>query len=325
MTQPQPVSPVQDSDPLAPQLPAEPLICDPGQIFDPSRVRALVSDAARDASDNADLRNAVVSILRGINKDGREVIADAFGAAPFSARAVTRAYTWLTDGLVQTAFFAATELLHPRPNPTSGERIAVIAVGGYGRGEMAPASDVDLLFLTPYKITAWAESVIESMLYILWDLRLKVGHSSRTIQDCLRLGEEDFTIRTAMLEHRFLIGDAALAEDLDQRLKSELFKNTGREFIEAKLAEREARHLKQGQRYMVEPNVKEGKGGLRDLQSLFWIAKYLYGVQDAADLVTKGLLRPEEFDRFAAAENFLWATRSHLHLITRRATETADF
>jgi len=207
----------------------------------------------------------------------------------------------------------------------SGERIAVIAVGGYGRREMAPFSDVDLLFLTPYKITAWAESVIESMLYILWDLKLKVGHASRTIRDCIRLGTEDFTIRTAMLEHHFLAGDADLAAELDTTLKRDLFANTGREFIEAKLAEREARHLKQGERYMVEPNVKEGKGGLRDLQSLFWIAKYVHGVQDAAELVDLGVFRAEEFERFIQAEDFLWATRSHLHLITRRPSETLSF
>jgi [protein-PII] uridylyltransferase len=143
----------------------------------------------------------------------------------------------------------------------------VLAVGGYGRFEMAPFSDVDLLFLTPYKITPWAESVIESMLYMLWDLRLKVGHSSRTIRDCLRLGGEDFTIRTAMLEQRYVCGDTGLAQELEQKLWSELFAGSAREFIDAKLGERDARHEKQGQRYMVEPNVKEGKGGLRDLHS----------------------------------------------------------
>ncbi|MBE1283628.1 MAG: [protein-PII] uridylyltransferase [Rhodobacteraceae bacterium] len=325
MTQPQPASPAPDSDPLAPQLPADPLICDPDLIFDPGLVRDRISQAADSSTDNAALRGSVVKILREVMKSGRKSIATAFEANPFSARSLTRSYTYLTDGVVRCAFHVATELLHPLSNPTQGERMAVLAVGGYGRGEMAPASDVDLLFLTPYKITAWAESVIESMLYILWDLRLKVGHSSRTIKDCLRLGEEDFTIRTAMLEHRFLVGHAPLADELDQRLKSELFTNTGREFIEAKLSEREARHLKQGQRYMVEPNVKEGKGGLRDLQSLFWIAKYLYGVQKADELVPLGLFRPEEYDRFLAAETFLWAVRSHLHLITNRATEQLSF
>ena len=144
---------------------------------------------------------------------------------------------------------------------------------------MAPFSDVDLLFLTPYKITPWAESVVESLLYIFWDLKLKIGHASRSIKDCIRLGRDDYTIRTALLEHRYLVGDQGTAKQLKQQLWSDLFRNTATEFIEAKLAERDERHRKQGgQRYMVEPNVKEGKGGLRDLHSLFWIDKYLHSV-----------------------------------------------
>nr|WP_247656764.1 [protein-PII] uridylyltransferase [Phaeobacter sp. HS012] len=301
-----------------------PLICDPGKIFDAVAVRAAITALSRDCS-AAELRAGVVKILREANLAGRAAIAEAFAEEPFAARALTRSYVYLTDGLVTAAYFTATSLLHPLSNPTQGERIAVIAVGGYGRGEMAPQSDVDLLFLTPYKITAWAESAIESMLYILWDLRLKVGHSSRTIRDCIRLGGEDFTIRTAMLEQRFLDGDAGLAADLDRRLNAELFSKDARDFVEAKLAERDARHLKQGERYVVEPNVKEGKGGLRDLQSLYWIAKYLYQVQDVAELVPMGLFSPEELDSFAKAENFLWAVRAHLHLLTKRATEQLNF
>ncbi|MEX0366885.1 MAG: [protein-PII] uridylyltransferase [Ruegeria sp.] len=329
MTLPHKASPVPVSDP-APAVLTEPLltgelICPPEQIFDAAAVHARIASAAETCGDNAALRGQVVAILRDVQKSGRAAIAKAFAAQPFAARPLTRAYTYLTDGLVRTVLYVAGEILHPLANPTQGERIAVIAVGGYGRGEMAPASDVDLLFLTPYKITAWAESVIESMLYMLWDLRLKVGHSSRTIKDCLRLGGDDFTIRTAMLEHRFLAGHEPLAEELDERLKSELFKGSGQEFIEAKLQERETRHRRQGERYMVEPNVKEGKGGLRDLQSLYWIAKYLYGVQDVAELVPLGLFTCEEFDTFVQAEDFLWAVRSHLHLVTGRASEQLSF
>ncbi|SHF38535.1 UTP--GlnB (protein PII) uridylyltransferase, GlnD [Ruegeria intermedia] len=326
MTLPHKASPVPDSDPLAlaPQ-PGGPLICDASEIFDSDAIGARLSEALIDVSDTAAARAAVVRVLRDAQKAGRQAIAEAFTARPFDARPLTRSYTYLTDGLVCTALQVASTRLHPLANPTQGEKIAVMAVGGYGRGEMAPFSDVDLLFLTPYKITAWAESVIESMLYMLWDLRLKVGHSSRTIRDCLRLGEDDFTIRTAMLEQRFLGGDAALAAELEQRLKSDLFKGSEREFIEAKLHERDARHLKQGERYMVEPNVKEGKGGLRDLQSLYWIAKYIYGVQDAAELVPLGLFTPDEHKTFARAEEFLWAVRSHLHLVTGRATEQLTF
>ena len=277
------------------------------------------------ATDNAAIRAASVSILREANRAGRDAIAAAFADQPFAARPLTRSYAWLTDGLVAMALHVAQTWLHPRPNPTAGERIAVLAVGGYGRGEMAPFSDVDLLFLTPYKLTAWAESTIESMLYMLWDLKLKVGHSVRTIKDCIRLGGEDFTIRTALLEQRFLAGERKLADRLEARLRTDLFAGTEREFIEAKLEERERRHERQGQRYMVEPNVKEGKGGLRDLQSLFWIAKYIHGVHDPAELVPLGVFLPEEFDTFVQAAGFLWAVRAHMHLATGRANEQLTF
>ncbi|MEL7130773.1 MAG: [protein-PII] uridylyltransferase [Pseudomonadota bacterium] len=270
-------------------------------------------------------RIALITHLKAAQQAGRAAIANGFQATPFAARQTTQAYAYLTDCLVNAALTAAQTLMHPNPTPTRSERLAVLAVGGYGRGEMAPFSDVDLLFLTPYKITPWAESVIESTLYLLWDLKLKVGHSSRTVKDCLRLGTEDFTIRTAMLEHRFLYGDGALAAELDHKLRTELFQGTERDFIEAKLAERDARHRRQGQRYVVEPNVKEGKGGLRDLQSLFWIGKYIHKVQDAAELVPLGLFTDDEFDNFVAAEDFLWATRCHMHLISNRPTEQLTF
>ncbi|WP_281972529.1 [protein-PII] uridylyltransferase [Ruegeria faecimaris] len=326
MTLPPKASLAPDSDRLALTLiPRGDLICQPEEIFDSAAVMAQLSEAFDKTSDNAERRGETVRILRNVQKSGRQSIADAFVRDPFDARRLTHSYTYLTDGLVCTAMQVASRELHPLATPTQGEKMAVLAVGGYGRGEMAPSSDVDLLFLTPYKITAWAESVIESMLYILWDLRLKVGHSSRTIKDCLRLGSEDFTIRTAMLEQRYLAGDADLANELETRLKDDLFKGTERQFIESKLQERDARHLKQGERYMVEPNVKEGKGGLRDLQSLYWIAKYIYGVQDVAELVPLGLFTPEEFSTFVEAEDFLWAVRSHLHLVTGRATEQLSF
>lgn len=299
------------------------LICDRDAVFDSLAFDAVLRSAM--SLSEREGRAAVVSHLRQAQAEGRKAIAEAFQAQPFRSRPTTRAYAFLTDQLVGAALRTAETLLHPNPNPTKGERLAVLAVGGYGRGEMAPYSDVDLLFLTPYKITAWAEKVIESTLYILWDLKLKVGHSSRTVRDCIRLGSEDFTIRTAMLEHRFLYGDDKLAATLDKRLRADLFEGSERQFIEAKLAERDARHKRLGQRYMVEPNVKEAKGGLRDLQSLFWIGKYIYKVQDAADLVPLGLFTIEEFRTFVAAEDFLWATRCHLHLQTKRPTDKLTF
>ncbi|THD76371.1 [protein-PII] uridylyltransferase [Thalassobius vesicularis] len=300
------------------------LICPATRIFDAASVDAQIAAATKGKSDPADIRSAVVPILLQARKDGMDAIEAAFTAQPLAARPTTRAYTWLTDCIVITAMDIATRLMAPKG--AKPEQMTVIAVGGYGRGEMAPFSDVDLLFLTPHRITPWAEQIIESMLYILWDLRLKVGHSSRTIKDCIKLGREDFTIRTALLEHRVLTGDRALATELDQRLWSELFKGTAAEFIEAKLAERDARHNRQGgQRYVVEPNVKEGKGGLRDLQSLFWIAKYLHQVQDTAELVRLKVFTADEYKTFIRAEDFLWAVRCHLHLFTGRSSDQLTF
>jgi [protein-PII] uridylyltransferase len=271
------------------------------------------------------LRATAVRRLLAARSEAAAAMEARFLATPRAARGLVAAQAALTDRLVQAAFEAAV-LMHPLANPTEAERIAVLGVGGYGRAEMAPHSDVDLLFLAPWKVTPWAESVIETLLYILWDLKLKVGHSSRTVKDCLRLGREDITIRTALLEHRYICGHAPLAEELGQKLWSDLFRNSGPEFIEAKLAERAERHKRQGgQRYVLEPNVKEGKGGLRDLQTLYWIGKYLHRVPDAEGLVGAGLLAREEFDSFARAEDFLWAVRCHLHYLTGRAADVLTF
>ncbi len=327
MTQPQKPSQAQVSktDTQDKDLMPDDLIAPASAIFDLPTIRAELFESFPKDAKEAEIRKLTVAKLAQARDVGRKVIAEALAAEPFGARRTTRAYTWLTDGMVRLTFEVATKRLHKLNNPTEGERLSVIAVGGYGRGEMAPFSDVDLLFLTPYKITAWAESVIESMLYMQWDLKMKVGHSSRTVKDCIRLGGEDMTIRTAMLEHRYLTGDAPLAEELDQRLLNDLFTGTEREFVEAKLAERDARHEKQGQRYMVEPNVKEGKGGLRDLQSLYWIAKYVHHTDDISELVQLGVFHPDENEKFVQAARFLWAARCHLHLAAGRPVEQLSF
>lgn len=296
------------------------------EIIDPRALSSQISAAIAAETDPREARAIAVRHLAEAKATANSVLATAFAERPLEARALTRAQSHLTDGLVSTAFELARHHFHPLPTPTEAERLSVLAVGGYGRAEMAPFSDVDLLFLTPWKMTPWAESVIETMLYILWDLKLKVGHSSRTVKDCIRLGREDITIRTALLEHRQITGDTALAQELDTALWAELFRNSGPEFIEAKLAERADRHKRQGgQRYVLEPNVKEGKGGLRDLQTLYWIGKYLNRVPDAAGLVQAGLLTQDEYETFNRAENFLWAVRCHLHYICKRAMDQLTF
>jgi [protein-PII] uridylyltransferase len=312
---------------IFPGLPAarDDLIRPADEIFDRQEICLALRTVCETVHDPTILRKEVVMILSAARTQGMERIFEAFAAEPFNARRTIRAYSWLTDCLIACCYHMACTHLHPEPGQQADTALSLVAVGGYGRGEMAPGSDVDLMFLTPGKLTRWAENVIETLLYVLWDLRLKVGHAARTVQECLDLGREDFTIRTALLEHRFIVGDAALARTLHKTLRKELFKGTGREFTEAKLAERDARHLKYGERYVVEPNVKEGKGGLRDLQSMFWIAKYVHGVETVSALVKLNVFRPEEIDNFRDAENFLWAVRCHLHLVSGRPNEQLTF
>ncbi|RJE80327.1 [protein-PII] uridylyltransferase [Paracoccus sp. JM45] len=288
-------------------------------------LRALDAHLA-ETTEPKQIRSQTVAMLAQARVDQMEKITAAFATHPRAARETVRAIAYLTDEIVTAIHHVAVTKLHPQYSPSDGERLAVLAVGGYGRAEMAPASDVDLLFLTPWKITPWAESVVESMLYMMWDLKLKIGHSIRSVDDCLRLGEADMVIRTSLVEHRLVTGHAPLAEELRHRLWDELFDRTVPEFIEAKLDERSARHARQGgQRYVLEPNVKEGKGGLRDLQTLYWIAKYIHRVDRAVELVDMGVFARDEHLAFWQAEDFLWAVRSHLHLIAGRPVDVLSF
>ena len=295
--------------------------------MDETRLRIDLDAALAGLLDAALIRATATRILQAAQDSGRAAIEAGIAAQPLTARRITRAYTHLTDGLVRGVLHVSQAHLHPGPDADgAGDAMAVMAVGGYGRGEMAPHSDVDLLFVTARRITPQMEKVIESALYMLWDLHMKVGHASRTIKDCLKLGKQDVTIRTSLLEMRQLAGERVIGADLQTALRDQLFRGTVGEFIEAKLEERANRHKKQGgQRYVVEPNVKEGKGGLRDLQTLYWIAKYEHGVGRAADLVDLGVFLPEEFAAFDAAERFLWAVRCHLHLIAGRAQDQLTF
>ena len=306
-------------------LPPSPddLICPPAEIFDTAGLRERLALAV-EGDEGTGRRAHVTAILADANARGRAAIEAAFAESPRAARPLVHSYAWLTDCLVRTTHWAAVELLSK--GIPGADRFAVIAVGGYGRGEMAPYSDVDLLFLCHDQITPGIERTVEQMLYILWDLRLKVGHATRTIRDCLALGRKDFTIRTSLLEMRHLVGDGALTAELVDRLWTDLFRGSNKDYVEAKLQERAERHEKQGgQRYMLEPNVKEGKGGLRDLQSLFWIAKYVHHVNRIEDLVARGVFKPEEYWAFEQAETFLWAVRAHLHLVTERPVDQLTF
>ncbi len=296
------------------------------ELIDADALRRSLTALAKDSAEPGNLRKAGLVLIKQAFTDGREKVKYAVEKEGLPGLAAARALSQLQDTIIQVIYDFATKHVYYAQNPSTAERIAVVATGGYGRGELAPGSDIDLLFLRPFKQTAWGESVIEFILYMLWDLGLKVGHATRSLAESVRLAKLDVTIRTAVLEARYLWGDRGLYEELRTKFWKEVATGNGRDFVEAKLIERKERHQRQGEsRYLVEPNIKESKGGLRDLQTLYWIGKYLYHVDDAASLVEHGVFTKEEYRTFQKAEAFLWDVRVRLHYLLGRAEERLSF
>jgi [protein-PII] uridylyltransferase len=296
------------------------------EFLDGDALRRDLTALAHATSDTAKLRKDALAHLKIVFGAARGEVKAQAEAGAMHGLVAARALSHIQDTLIQVLYDFATKHFYYAQNPTQAERLVIVATGGYGRGQMAPFSDVDLLFLRPYKQTAWGESVIEFILHMLWDLGLKVGHATRSLAECVRLARQDSTIRTALLEARYLWGEHALFDDLRKTFWTEIAANTGQEFVEAKLGERDLRHMRQGEsRYLVEPNIKDGKGGLRDLQTLYWIGKYLYRTDDAADLVNHAVFTEDEYKLFVEAEAFLWEVRCHLHWAVGRAEERLSF
>ncbi|MGU3399041.1 [protein-PII] uridylyltransferase [Brucellaceae bacterium D45D] len=298
------------------------------EFVNPETLRRKINELADSTEENyasASVRKVVLQALKDALIRGRNT-AENWLRKDGGGTLCARRLSWLMDTLISALFeFAATKV-YPTVNPSRAENMTVVAVGGYGRGGLAPGSDIDLLFLLPYKQTPWGEQVAEYMLYMLWDMGLKVGHATRNVDECIRLSREDMTIRTSILDARFLTGNRDLFNTLITRFDEEVVKDSGPEFIQAKLAERDARHRKAGEtRYLVEPNVKEGKGGQRDLHTLFWIAKYFYRVKSKEEMVKRGVLSRTELRLFNKAEDFLWAVRCHMHFATLKAEERLSF
>src|SRR5271165_5911996 len=294
--------------------------------FDSARVAAAVDALAEKHAGREDVFRAGVAQLFKAELMAARAAAQAMLLRDRHGRRCAERLCFVQDEIIRILFSAATRHLYRSPIPSGAERMAVVATGGYGRGLMAPESDIDLLFILPYKQTAWGEQVAEAILYCLWDMGLKVGHATRSVDESIRQARGDMTIRTAVLETRFLTGDRPLYDELLARFDKEVVQGTAAEFVTAKLAEREERHRRAGQsRYLVEPNVKDGKGGLRDLHTLFWIAKYVYRVREPEELVEQGVFDRAEVRLFQRCEDFLWAVRCHMHFLAGRAEERLSF
>jgi len=296
-------------------------------LFDRTRLRDEIA-ALHDCAVNCELcREKVVALFRQALADGR-ALARAGLEARGSGLACATQLAHIEDELIHAIHAYVVTYIH-RPPHARAARLAIAAVGGYGRATLAPGSDIDLLFLLPDADEIeleWNQRVVQGILYLLWDMRQKIGYSTRLLSECLEQARDDMTVRTALLEARFLLGNKKLFETMRRRFDMEIVRNTAAEFVSAKLEEREARIARAGRsRFLVEPNVKEGKGGLRDLNTLYWIAKYVYRVRTPAELVGAGLFSKEEYRLFYRCEEFLWRVRCHLHFLTGHAEERLSF
>ncbi len=271
-------------------------------------------------------RMKVLGIFKKALAKGKDEVRRRLEAREANGMDTVRANAFLIDQILRVLYDFAERYVYPLPNPTKGQVISLLAIGGYGRRTLAPQSDIDIMFLLPYKQTPQIEQIVEFILYLLWDMGLKVGHSTRTIDECVRLSKADQTIRTALLDARWLWGDQKLFEEFKRRYQKDIVEGSGADFVEAKLGERDMRHEKMGDtRYVLEPNIKDGKGGLRDLQTLFWMSRYLYGISEISELVEQEILTKDDARRFRKAENFLWTVRCHLHYMAGRPEERLTF
>ncbi|RAU23832.1 [protein-PII] uridylyltransferase [Paramagnetospirillum kuznetsovii] len=294
-------------------------------IIDRRAVIARLAELAAEDLPKNKRRSKVLELFKQLLTLGRAEVRRRFEEKGDGAQAV-RENCFLIDQLVRLVHDFAADHEFQQGVRTSGEALSLVAVGGYGRGELSPHSDIDLLFLLPYKRVPYHEQVVEYILYMLWDMGLKVGHSTRSAEECIRNAKGDLTIRTALLEARWLWGDQGLFADLRNRYRNEIMATTAVEFVESKLAERDSRHSQMGDsRYVLEPNVKEGKGGLRDLHTLYWIAKYMYRITDIGELAAAGIISRQAARRFVKAQNFLWTVRCHLHYLTDRPEDRLTF
>ncbi len=297
----------------------------PPPYFDTLAVRRDLTKIFNSSVSVADARPKVLEYLKQLVKTGRESAQNAL-EVDGNGRRCAAGLSLFQDELIRLIYDYTVSHVYRATNPSDAERMAIVATGGYGRGLLAPGSDIDLLFLLPYKQTPWGESVAEYMLYLLWDLGFKVGHATRTVEQCVKLGYADITIRTALLDSRLILGDAQLFAEFEDRFRAEVVSGTARQFIDAKMAERDERVRRAWEsRYKVEPNIKDGKGGLRDLHTLQWLSKYIFGQEVGSAAVEAGIFTPEEVQTFRRCEDFLWRVRCFLHFLTGRAEEVLSF
>ncbi len=257
-----------------------------------------------------------IPVFRNALKQGDEILNERFEAHS-SAREVVPQRAWLMDRILEQAW-----QLHAWSQPT---QLALIAVGGYGRQELHPASDIDLLLLANSDLDPETQSSVENFLMFLWDIGLEVGHSVRTLNECQEAAKADITVITNLMESRLLMGEQYLFEAMQSlTLPENIWAD--RDFFEGKAEEQCQRHHKfYDTAYNLEPNIKDGPGGLRDIQTIAWVAKRHFNANQLHDLIRYGFLTEEEYKTLIKAQEFLWRIRYMLHQLTGRHEDRLGF
>jgi [protein-PII] uridylyltransferase len=308
-------------------------------MLDPVTLPALADSALAQlrqslrGTDGAPLeRDAALAVLRRHLARIQGMVRDSFEEGRIQGLEAAGALCRLTDTLVLALHEHALAVTAQAGKGDQIGRLSLAATGGYGRGVLAPFSDIDLLFLTPGDASREAQAAVEFMLYALWDLGLKVGHATRSIADCLREAKGDITVRTSLLDARHIAGDAAVFAEFQGAFRSACVEAGVAKFIAAKQAERDTRHRRYGDTpFVVEPNVKEGRGGLRDLQTLYWINRYIFPDATFERLVDKAatpgsvIMTADEHRHMRRSWDFLWTLRFHLHYVAGRAEDRLTF
>ena len=269
-------------------------------------------------------RDNVIESVKDYLKMGEDALRERHmdGA---SGHEVVKDYTCLIDNFLKTLYaHMETEL---RKSFRDDFNYALIALGGYGRGELNIRSDIDLMFLYPKKLSPSIERLTERILYVLWDTGLDIGFSVRSLKECISLAKEDIKTKTALLDSRYIAGDKDLFEELALKTRKSLFSEKDADrFIKEKLDESRLRHAKYGGTvYILEPNVKEGEGGLRDIHTAIWTAKIKCGATGLEGLRDNGFLPDNEFRHLYDSIDFLWKVRNELHFESKKKTDQLTF
>jgi [protein-PII] uridylyltransferase len=290
------------------------MLNNPSNLPDTTTFAAWFKLAELDAS--VESAENPLSLFRDCLRQGNTTLTEHFKDG-VSADILISARSWLVDQALKRAW--------DRFMGEASDSLSLVAVGGYGRGELMPASDVDLLLLLPDADDGQYNRRIEELLTFLWDIGLEVGHSVRTVQDCVEQSLADITVATNLMEARLLAGSAGLFRRMQTSTSPPDVWNS-RDFFEVKLEEQRARHRKyHDSASNLEPNIKGGPGGLRDIQMIAWVANRHFGTGSLDELVERGFLTPAEYQTLIEGRNHLWQIRFALHALTGRGEDRLLF